>query len=84
MGNHDVRDRLGELRVPTHVIVAEHDLVIPPWKQHELAKLVPDARVSVLDTGTHGANMEHAEEFNELVLGFLTESADREVAEANP
>jgi 3-oxoadipate enol-lactonase len=84
MGDHDLRDRLGEVRVPTHVIVAEHDMVIPPWKQHELAGLIPGAQVSVLDTGTHGANMEHAEDFNELVLGFLIEARDREVAEANP
>ena len=80
LGEHDVRDRIGELRAPTHVVITEHDLVIPPWKQHELAQLLPDAKVSVVESGSHAANMERAEEFNRLVLGFLTERGERAAA----
>jgi pimeloyl-ACP methyl ester carboxylesterase len=29
-GRHDVRDRLGELSLPTHVIGAEHDVLVRP------------------------------------------------------
>jgi pimeloyl-ACP methyl ester carboxylesterase len=38
---HDVRDRLGELAMPVHVIGAERDLMIPAWKSEELASLIP-------------------------------------------
>jgi len=77
LGGHDVRDRLGDLRVPTHVVITEQDLVIPPWKQHELAELIPGARVSSIEDGTHGANLERADEFNECVLEFLAERSTR-------
>ena len=80
LGAHDLRDRLHELRLPTHVIVTEHDLVVPPWKQRELADLLPEARVSVIERGSHAANMERADEFNELVLSFLLEQRERAAA----
>ena len=34
------------------------------------------ARLTVLPRGTHAANMERAEDFNEAVLGFLAEHGD--------
>ena len=80
MGAHDLRDRMDELDVPTHVVITEHDLVIPPWKQRELADLLPDARVSVIERGSHAANMERSEEFNEMVLEFLLAQRERAAA----
>jgi 3-oxoadipate enol-lactonase len=65
---HDTRERLGRLAIPTHVIGAEHDILVPVWKSSELAELIPGARLSVIDAGPHGANHECAEEFNRLVL----------------
>jgi pimeloyl-ACP methyl ester carboxylesterase len=71
---HDARERLGRLAIPTHVIGAEHDILVPVWKSSELAELIPGARLSVIDAGPHGANLENAEEFNRLVLDFLDQS----------
>jgi pimeloyl-ACP methyl ester carboxylesterase len=71
---HDTRERLGRLALPTHVIGAEHDILVPVWKSRELAELIPGARLSVIDAGPHGANLENAEEFNRLVLDFLDQS----------
>jgi 3-oxoadipate enol-lactonase len=71
---HDTRERLGRLAIPTHVIGAEHDILVPVWKSSELAELIPGARLSVIDAGPHGANLENAEEFNRLVLDFLDQS----------
>jgi 3-oxoadipate enol-lactonase len=75
VGGHEARDRLGTLEVPTHVIGAERDLMVPVWKARELARLIPDARFSVIERGTHAVNMEQAEEFNRVVLDFLDEVA---------
>jgi len=70
---HDAHDRLGSLEVPTHVIGGEHDILVPIWKSRELAELIPGAKLTVIDGSPHGANLERAEEFNRLVLGFVAE-----------
>ena len=74
-GRHDTRDRLPSLRMPTHVIGAERDILVPVWKSHELAELIPDAQLTVLPGSPHGANVERAEEFNRTVLDFIAERA---------
>lgn len=74
-GRHDVRDRLGELEMPTHVIGAGHDVMVPPWKSTELADLIPGATLTMLDRAPHLVNIETAERFNQAVLGFLSEQA---------
>jgi len=72
-GRHDVRDRLGDIRVPTHIISAEHDILLPVWKQRELADGIEGAKLTVIPGAPHGANLERAQEFNDAVLGFLDE-----------
>ncbi len=57
--------------MPTHVIGAERDTLVPVWKSKEIAELIPGADYSVMPGAPHALNMEHAEEFNELVLGWL-------------
>lgn len=72
---HEARPRLGQLAMPTHVIGAEQDLLVPVWKSRELAKLIPGARLTVLDGAPHGVNVEGAEHFNAAVLEFLAAAA---------
>lgn len=81
VGGHDSRDRLGDLSVPTHVIGAERDLMIPVWKARELAEIIPGARLTVLPRGTHAVNMEQAEEFNRVVLEFFDGAEDAGTAD---
>jgi pimeloyl-ACP methyl ester carboxylesterase len=68
---HDVRDRLGELTMPVHVIGAERDLMIPVWKQRELASLIPGSKLTVIEGQGHGVMWEAADEFNAAVTEFL-------------
>jgi 3-oxoadipate enol-lactonase len=72
---HDTVDRLGALEMPTHVIGAEHDVLVPVWKSAQLAELIPGARLSVIEACPHGAQVERAEEFNGLVLDFLEDQS---------
>jgi 3-oxoadipate enol-lactonase len=72
---HDARPRLSSLAVPTHVIGAEHDILVPVWKSRELAELIPDARLTVVPASPHGVQLERAEEFNRTVLDFIAERA---------
>ncbi len=71
--HHDTSDRLPTLSMPTHVIGGERDILVPVWKSEELAELIPDARLTVLERAPHGLSMERAEEFNRLVLDFIAE-----------
>jgi pimeloyl-ACP methyl ester carboxylesterase len=73
--NHDVRDRLGELKMPVHVIGAERDLMIPVWKSRELASLIPGSKLTILDEQGHGAMWEGAAAFNAAVTEFVTSAA---------
>ena len=57
--------------MPTHVIGAEYDLLVPVWKSRELAERIPGAELTVIEGSPHGANIERAEEFNAAVLDFI-------------
>jgi 3-oxoadipate enol-lactonase len=68
---HDARDRLRSLALPTHAIGAEHDILVPVWKTKELAELIPNAKLTVIERAPHGALIEQAERFNNAVLDFI-------------
>jgi pimeloyl-ACP methyl ester carboxylesterase len=73
MSRHDVRDRLGELAMPVHVIAGARDVLIPPWKSEEVAELIPGAALTMIRDVGHALNAERAGEFNRAVLAFLGE-----------
>jgi 3-oxoadipate enol-lactonase len=75
-GRHDVRDRLADLAMPVHVVGAEHDGMVPPWKSTELAELIPGAKLTMLPGAAHLVNIEDADAFNAAVLEFLGQHAD--------
>lgn len=68
---HDRRARLTDVRVPTLVIVAQDDMITPRFYSDELAKLVPGARLVVLDAGGHAAPIVSAASYNAAVGAFL-------------
>jgi pimeloyl-ACP methyl ester carboxylesterase len=72
---HEARDRLNTLPMPVHVIAAGRDLLVPVWKSRELASLIPNARLSVIDEAGHAVNVEHGDELAALVLDFIRASA---------
>jgi 3-oxoadipate enol-lactonase len=63
--------RLGQIRVPTLVIVGEFDTSTAHAAADALAKGIPNARKVVMPGTAHVPNMEKPEEFNKLVLDFL-------------
>ena len=80
---HNTRDRLSDLAMPIQVIGAEYDILVPFWKSRELSELIPDARLTVIDSSPHGANLERAEEFNRLVLEFVEDQSRESSARAS-
>jgi 3-oxoadipate enol-lactonase len=67
----DGRDDLRRIEAPTLVLAGAGDPTSPPAHAEEIASLVPDARVAVIEGAQHLANIERADEFNRLLEGHL-------------
>lgn len=68
----DQRDRAADIRVPTLVLCGAEDKVTPPALSHDLAALVPAARIALIEGVGHIGNLENPGEFNRTVEGFIT------------
>jgi 3-oxoadipate enol-lactonase len=68
-------DRLGEIAVPTLVLVGDRDIPEMLRLADILASGIPDARKVGLEEADHLPNVRKPEEFNDLVIGFLQEVA---------
>jgi 3-oxoadipate enol-lactonase len=66
---HDARGRLPALEVPTLVVEAAEDEVVPPRHSRELAALIPNARLARIADCGH--EIERSERLAPLVLDFL-------------
>ena len=71
IGLHDTLDRLGGIRCPTLVSVAEDDILVPPRLSRELAARIPGADLRVVARAGHVYFWERPDAFNELCLDFL-------------
>jgi 3-oxoadipate enol-lactonase len=63
--------RLGELSMPTLVILGEHDIPNMHQVTHLIAESAPNARRIILKDTAHLPNMEQPQAFNQTVLDFL-------------
>src|SRR3954469_22626733 len=72
---HDMRDRLGSLTMPVHVIGGEVARPLPVWNARDLAELIPGSKLTILPAAPHGLSIERADEFNAGVLDFIREAA---------
>ncbi|HZI92344.1 MAG TPA: hypothetical protein VFD31_12075 [Thermoleophilaceae bacterium] len=71
----DARDRLGGITAPTLVVVGEQDLLTPPWVAREVAGGIPGALLEIVtgDGSSHLLPLERPDDFNQLVMGFLSD-----------
>lgn len=67
----DVDDRLGDVAVPTLVLAAADDMLVPPKCSTRLSLGIPDARLQVMRWGGHACNVTDPKTFNRIVLDFL-------------
>jgi 3-oxoadipate enol-lactonase len=73
----DTSGRAAGIRAPTLVLVGRQDLLTPPRLSEELARLIPGARLAVLDRGGHNGLIEAPEPVAGAMLDFLRERAPR-------
>ncbi len=69
-----LRDRLGEVRCPTTVLCGNLD---EPYIHHapELAELIPDAKLALIDGAYHSPQLTHQEQWHEIIEDHLRRAA---------
>ena len=67
----DARPLLPTIRVPTLVIVGDHDLISPPAEMSEIAAAIPHAEFVVISNSGHMAPMENPADVNSAIRAFL-------------
>ncbi|MCR8675705.1 alpha/beta hydrolase [Micrococcus sp. HG099] len=72
LAGFDVRERLGEIRVPVLTVHGAHDAVTPPAAGEEIAAAVPGTTVVALDDAAHQAPLEQPVATAEALAAFLT------------
>ena len=74
---YDRRADFGAIDSPTLVICARDDILTPSYFSEELARLIPRARLEILETGGHACSRTMADRFNDTVLSFLAGNEGR-------
>jgi len=69
-----IRDRLGEIRVPTLVMAGRQDFIFPPEHQQELAAMIPNARLVLIDRAGHNPHDEQPTQTLKAVSEFLADT----------
>jgi 3-oxoadipate enol-lactonase len=65
-------EMLGDLRIPTLVVVGNQDILTPRGDSEELAERIPGAQLVVISGAAHGLMIEHWNTFNKVMLDFLS------------
>ncbi|GAG96348.1 unnamed protein product [marine sediment metagenome] len=71
----DVMARLGEISVPTLAIVGTEDVMTPVKYAQFLVDTIQNARIEIIEGGTHYVFAEYPEEVNVAIDAFLEELA---------
>lgn len=71
MRNHDAREALVQVRAPTLVLTNRHDPAIRPDNSREVAALVPEAVLHVLDGNEHEPFIRDSGSVVEAILNFV-------------
>jgi 3-oxoadipate enol-lactonase len=67
----DTTEALSGIRVPTLILVGEHDALTPPSASQEMHSRIPNSEIHLISNAAHMSNLENSEEFNNHVLDFL-------------
>jgi 3-oxoadipate enol-lactonase len=67
----DLRPELAKVKMPVLVLVGEHDEATPPPMSHELAALLPNARLKILTGCAHVPQLQAPQAFLDAISDFL-------------
>ena len=69
----DLTEALPNVRIPTLVIGGTADALTPPSEARRMARLIPGARLELLEGGGHMLMLERTEQLNRLIVDFARE-----------
>jgi pimeloyl-ACP methyl ester carboxylesterase len=68
---HNMSKDLYKILVPVALIWGRNDKITPPEVAIEFNKLLPDSELHWIEQCGHAPMMEHPDEFNKVLKGFL-------------
>jgi pimeloyl-ACP methyl ester carboxylesterase len=71
----DARDVLGSIRVPTTVVVGDHDVVTPPYESEALAAGIAGAELIILRGCGHMVMLERPAELDDVIMALAKRAA---------
>lgn len=69
--NFDAESRVCDIKAKTLILSGNADTVVPLQNSINLANLIPDAQMKIVENGSHLVFIEKAEEFNRIVKQFV-------------
>jgi 3-oxoadipate enol-lactonase len=69
-------DHLKKLKVPTLIIASEKDIIMPVWASEMMHGWIKNSNLVIISDAGHHVNLNHSEEFNDLLLKFWNEEMD--------
>jgi non-heme chloroperoxidase len=69
----DLTHELPNVRVPTLVIGGTADVLTPPFEARQMARLIPGARLELMQGGGHMLMLERTDEVDRLIADFARE-----------
>jgi 3-oxoadipate enol-lactonase len=67
----DTTEALELIKIPTQILVGEHDKLTPPIAAEFMHEKIPGSKLTVIKNAGHLSNIENPQEFNEALIGFL-------------
>lgn len=68
---HNVKDQLHTISIPVNLIWGREDKITPLFAGEEFEKLLPNAKLHIIEKCAHVPMMEHPQVFDNLLLTFL-------------
>jgi pimeloyl-ACP methyl ester carboxylesterase len=68
---HNMKNDLHKINMPVSLIWGRNDKITPPEVADEFNELLPDSELHWIDKCGHAAMMEHPQQFNRILKGFL-------------
>jgi 3-oxoadipate enol-lactonase len=72
----DTTEALSSIKVPTLILVGEHDALTPVLASREMHEKIPNSELHIIPDAAHMSNLENPEVFNDHLLAFLQKLSD--------
>ena len=67
----DTTASLAKIKIPTLILVGEHDAITPPAASRAMHEKIPGSELHIVPHAAHMSNLENTDFFNEKLLSFL-------------